>query len=41
MHKRADTKGILQEEFKYSIPAFVHSTNIRPTGQATVVTDED
>jgi len=37
MHKRADASGIIQEEFKYSIPIFVHSTNICPMGQTTGV----
>ena len=41
MHNRADASGIFQEEFKYSIPNFVHSTNIRPMGQTIGVRDED
>ena len=41
MHKRADANLVLREEFKYSIPNFIHSTNIRPMGQTTGVTDED
>jgi hypothetical protein len=39
MHTRSDASEILQEELKYSILSFVHSTDIRPMGQATGLID--